>query len=177
LILVITPQFNIVYGRRRVGKTTLLLKWGESSGLPTVYWAAVRGTRANLRKEFTQAVWRTLVPETLAPTCDSWEALFGHSPALFQTRRGTLICSYRSTGDLDRGICALGFSLWNELLNEWEFNENIVKTPGVGEYRKGCGYPSWDYAEDERHLCVYHINATYVPSDLYFEELAPGYRR
>ena len=84
-------QFVVVYGRRRVGKTTLLLKWRESSGLPTVYWVAVRGTPANLRQEFAQAVRRTLAPETLAPTFDSWEALFENLIALAGQRRVLVI--------------------------------------------------------------------------------------
>lgn len=80
-------QFVVVYGRRRVGKTTLLLKWGELSALPTIYWVAVRGTPANLRQEFTQSVWRTLAPETAPPTFDSWEALFENMLALVRERR------------------------------------------------------------------------------------------
>jgi AAA+ ATPase superfamily predicted ATPase len=80
-------QFVVVYGRRRVGKTTLLLKWAEVSVLPTVYWVAVRGSPANLRQELTQAVWRTLAPETPAPTFDSWEALFENLIALAGDRR------------------------------------------------------------------------------------------
>lgn len=35
-------QFLVLYGRRRVGKTTLLLHWAQESGLPFVYWVADR---------------------------------------------------------------------------------------------------------------------------------------
>ncbi len=37
-------QFVVVYGRRRVGKTTLLLRWGQRSGRPYIYWVARRET-------------------------------------------------------------------------------------------------------------------------------------
>lgn len=84
-------QFVIVYGRRRVGKTTLLLKWGEESGLPTVYWTAVRGTTSNIRQEFTQAIWRTLAPGAAAPSFDSWEALFDNLIVLTGDRRVLVI--------------------------------------------------------------------------------------
>jgi AAA+ ATPase superfamily predicted ATPase len=30
-------QFILVYGRRRVGKTTLLLNWAEKTGKPYIY--------------------------------------------------------------------------------------------------------------------------------------------
>lgn len=47
-------QFILVYGRRRVGKTTLVLHWAEQTGQPIIYWVATRDTpprfaRASLR--------------------------------------------------------------------------------------------------------------------------------
>ncbi|MFQ5856364.1 MAG: ATP-binding protein [Anaerolineae bacterium] len=33
-------QFILVYGRRRVGKTTLVLHWAEQTGRPVIYWVA-----------------------------------------------------------------------------------------------------------------------------------------
>ena len=35
-----SAQFILVYGRRRVGKTTLLLNLAEESGRPYIYWVA-----------------------------------------------------------------------------------------------------------------------------------------
>ncbi|MDV7394242.1 ATP-binding protein, partial [Arthrospira platensis SPKY1] len=35
-------QFVVLYGRRRVGKTALLLEWARRSGLPYLYWVATR---------------------------------------------------------------------------------------------------------------------------------------
>ncbi len=37
-------QFVIVYGRRRVGKTTLLLHWMQQAHRPYLYWVARRET-------------------------------------------------------------------------------------------------------------------------------------
>ena len=39
----------LVYGRRRVGKSTLIKQWGLHSGLPFVYWEAPRLTAENVR--------------------------------------------------------------------------------------------------------------------------------
>jgi len=38
----------IVCGRRRVGKTTLLLHWARTSDLPYAYWVASRNTTTKL---------------------------------------------------------------------------------------------------------------------------------
>jgi AAA+ ATPase superfamily predicted ATPase len=51
------PQFTMVYGRRRVGKTTLLTTWAARTGLPTFYWVAKRESRAVLMSNLAQQVW------------------------------------------------------------------------------------------------------------------------
>jgi uncharacterized protein len=37
------PALVLVYGRRRVGKSTLLREWARRSGFPTFYWESPRG--------------------------------------------------------------------------------------------------------------------------------------
>lgn len=41
-------QFIMLYGRRRVGKTALLLHWAEQSSLPFSYFAAEDARRQNI---------------------------------------------------------------------------------------------------------------------------------
>jgi uncharacterized protein len=70
-------QFILVFGRRRVGKTTLLLNWADQSGKPYIYWVANRDTPAQVRLGFTRAVWRWAHPESQAvPRFDTWEDAF-----------------------------------------------------------------------------------------------------
>ena len=52
-----SAQFIMVYGPRRVGKTTLLTNWAASSGLATFYWVAKREAREILMANFAQHVW------------------------------------------------------------------------------------------------------------------------
>jgi len=70
-------QFILVYGRRRVGKTTLLLNWAKQSGKAYIYWVANRDTPAQVRLGYTRAVWRWAHPESQAvPRFDTWEDAF-----------------------------------------------------------------------------------------------------
>ena len=50
-------QFVMVYGRRRVGKTTLLTHWAARSRLPTFYWVAKRDNRTTLMANLAQHIW------------------------------------------------------------------------------------------------------------------------
>jgi AAA+ ATPase superfamily predicted ATPase len=44
-------QLILLYGRRRVGKTNLLLHWSEHSGLPTTFWTAEKEPAALQRRK------------------------------------------------------------------------------------------------------------------------------
>ena len=69
-------QFLIVYGRRRVGKTTLLLHWAQRTGLPYVYHVSRRTSAEASRQDLAQAVWHWAYPEVEAPVFSGWDALF-----------------------------------------------------------------------------------------------------
>src|SRR5262245_12447812 len=85
-------QFILVYGRRRVGKTTLLLHWAEQEERPYVYWVATRDTPAQVRLGLTRALWRWAHPKSDAvPRFDTWADLFDAAAQLIGERRVTLI--------------------------------------------------------------------------------------
>ena len=72
-------HFIVVYGRRRVGKTTLLLHWAGQTGRPYLYWVARRETAEATRHSLARALWRWAYPETPdpePPRFDSWSLLF-----------------------------------------------------------------------------------------------------
>lgn len=50
-------QLIPVYGRRRVGKTTLLLHWARQAGRPYLYWVARRETADASRHSLARAIW------------------------------------------------------------------------------------------------------------------------
>ena len=72
-------QFVIVFGRRRVGKTTLLLQWAQQTQRSYLYWVARRETSEATRQSFARALWRWAYPgdpAPIPPRFDSWESLF-----------------------------------------------------------------------------------------------------
>jgi len=69
-----SAQLILLYGRRRVGKTVLARHWAETTGLPTIYWAAEREP-ANLqrRKLYAHMLGVTLAQ---APIFETWSELW-----------------------------------------------------------------------------------------------------
>jgi AAA+ ATPase superfamily predicted ATPase len=113
-------QFIIVYGRRRVGKTTLLLHWAQNSGLPHVYWVASRNTATNLRQNLAEALWQHEHPggaislEEYLPEARSWRELFRYAVRLAAGRRLILILD-----ELPYAVEA-DSALPSELQNAWD---------------------------------------------------------
>jgi hypothetical protein len=70
-------QFILVYGRRRVGKTTLILQWARQTSKPVIYWVATRDTPAQIRQSFTRALWSWAYPDSRAiPQFGAWAEIF-----------------------------------------------------------------------------------------------------
>lgn len=87
-------EFLIIYGRRRVGKTTLLLHWAEQSGRPTLYWVARRETAEAARQSLARALWRWAYPEAEQPEpprFNNWEQLFEQMARMVGDRPAILI--------------------------------------------------------------------------------------
>ncbi len=96
-------QFILVYGRRRVGKTTLALRWAEQTGRPVIYWVATRDTPAQVRLGFMQALWRWAYPDSQAvPRFDTWAQIFETAAQLIEDEPVILIIdefSYAAESD------------------------------------------------------------------------------
>jgi len=91
--------------------------------------------------------------------------IYGNSPALFITKKGTLICGYRWTGDVDQGYLGVGISTFNDDGyggGSWDSTPNMVwLSRGIRPTYPGrsfAGYPSFTYADEERILCAYYMS-------------------
>jgi AAA+ ATPase superfamily predicted ATPase len=82
-------QLALMFGRRRVGKSELLLQWAAQSGLPFTYWEAVKETATQQR---TRLFGKLLnVPAASAPIYRSWPELWDAAAPLLLGKRQILI--------------------------------------------------------------------------------------
>jgi uncharacterized protein len=87
-------QFLILYGRRRIGKTALVTQWGRRLDAPYLYWMASQTSATNQLRNFSQALFHFLNPETaVTPTFSylSWDAAFAEVARLAATQRIVIV--------------------------------------------------------------------------------------
>jgi AAA+ ATPase superfamily predicted ATPase len=82
-------QLALLYGRRRVGKSELLLQWVTQSGLPYTYWAAEKMSAAMQRQHFYSRLLS--VPIDTAPVYRSWTALWEAAVRLLEDQQRIII--------------------------------------------------------------------------------------
>jgi AAA+ ATPase superfamily predicted ATPase len=113
-------QFILVYGRRRVGKTTLLLRWAEASGKPYIYWVATRDTPAQVRLGFTRAIWRWAHPESQAvPRFDTWQDAFETAAQLIGDQPVFLILDeFSYAAESDPSLASHLQAAWDHLFKD-----------------------------------------------------------
>ena len=114
------PQFVILFGRRRLGKTTLLLEFAARSGLPTLYWVASKQSEAVLQRSLYETCARFLdvppPPGMVIPS--SWAGIFQYLAENIAEKFG----AQRVLAILDEFPYAVEAStpLPSELQNAWD---------------------------------------------------------
>lgn len=72
-------QFLMVYGRRRIGKTSLLLHWvrqARAAGWQYIYWAIREKPADALRADLAEVLWKWKGRTSEPPPFPSWRSLF-----------------------------------------------------------------------------------------------------
>jgi AAA+ ATPase superfamily predicted ATPase len=115
-------QFLIMYGRRRVGKTTLLLHWARESQLTFVYWVASRLSPAIQLRSFSQALYNALEPDAPADpefTYPSWEmALKRAAHAAANQRLILILDEFPYLAEAEPGLPSVIQNIWDHELKE-----------------------------------------------------------
>lgn len=115
-------HFIVVYGRRRVGKTTLLLNWVQQTGLPHLYWIARRETADSCRQGLARALWRWAYPdeqEPEPPRFDGWEPLLRQMVRLIGDQPLVLIFDeFPYAVESDPSLPSHLQAIWDQFLKE-----------------------------------------------------------
>lgn len=88
------PQFLILYGRRRIGKTSLMTHWANTLSGHYLYWGATQTSTVNQLRRFSQALWQFIYPDGVASpdfSYGTWDAAFTEVSRLAAEERLVLI--------------------------------------------------------------------------------------
>lgn len=108
-------QLILIYGRRRVGKSALIRKWAEQSGLPFTYWAAEKTTAELQRAQLYARIMG--VDETDSPIFISWSAFWtAVAPLLVKEDQILLIDEITYIADADEGALSALQHAWDQQL-------------------------------------------------------------
>jgi len=121
----------ILYGRRRVGKTRLLIHWLRqgSTGVAgqdrlarrVLYWVAEPSSARDQLRSFSQAVYNFANPQAPAPedfSYASWQQAWEQVAALAQTERLALLMDeFTYLLEIDPGIAGQLQNLWDHTLS------------------------------------------------------------
>ena len=116
------PQFLVLYGRRRVGKTALLTNWIEKTGRRALYWVASPTSALAQLRSFSQAVYNFANPD--APVTDdftytSWEQAWRQAVNLArQERLALFVDEFTYLLEVTPGIAGELQNLWDHVLSK-----------------------------------------------------------
>ena len=115
-------EFLVLYGRRRVGKTALLVEWMHQSKQRALYWVATHTSSANQLRSFSQAVYNFTNPNTPAPenfSYASWKQAFQEVASLAEKERLALfIDEFTYLLEVTPDIAGQLQNLWDHLLSK-----------------------------------------------------------
>ena len=115
-------QFLILYGRRRVGKTALLIEWIRRTGNRALYWVASPTSLAAQLRAFSQSLYNFSHPGNEAPeqfTFATWKQAFEEVAMLARDQRLALfIDEFTYLLEVNPGIAGELQNLWDHRLSQ-----------------------------------------------------------
>ena len=115
-------RFLVLYGRRRVGKTALLVNWIERSGSRALYWVAAPTSVTAQLRSFSQAVYEFANPGVAAGdgfSYTSWEQAWREVANLARLGRLALfIDEFTYLLEVSPGIAGQLQNFWDQVLGK-----------------------------------------------------------
>ncbi len=112
----------ILYGRRRVGKTSLLTHWLGQTDHPVLYWVAVPTTSQEQLRSFSQALYRFTHGDEPAPsfyTFETWEYAWKEVATIAQKERLTVfIDEFTYLLESDPSVAGILQNAWDHQLKK-----------------------------------------------------------
>lgn len=112
----------ILYGRRRVGKTSLLTYWLQQAERRALYWVAEPSSVLDQLRSFSQAIYNFANPQLPAPAdfaFASWEQAWQQVALLAQQERLALfVDEFTYLLEIDPSIAGKLQNLWDHLLSK-----------------------------------------------------------
>ena len=106
-------QFALMFGRRRVGKSELLLHWAAQSGVKTTYWEAVKENATQQRSRLLAKIMN--VPMTAVPAYRSWPDLWdAAAPLLLGERQILILDELPYAADADPAMLSALQAAWDQ---------------------------------------------------------------
>ena len=116
------PEFLVLYGRRRIGKTALLTEWIHRSGHRALYWVASPTSAAGQLRSFSQVIYNFASPRQPAPenfTYASWEQTFQQVASLANIERLALfVDEFTYLLEVNPGFAGQLQNLWDHVLSQ-----------------------------------------------------------
>jgi hypothetical protein len=128
-----TARLVAVTGRRRLGKTTLLLHWARTSRHSYLYWVASHLPSNVLLRQFSQLVWQHANPGSHAPRPFSYE----DRPQAFEELAGA--CQGDASAGQERHVVVLD-----------EFPYAVASEPGLPSVLQNA----WDHYLHFSNVCL-----------------------
>jgi AAA+ ATPase superfamily predicted ATPase len=112
-------EMIVVYGRRRIGKTSLLRQFLLDR--PHMYWVATLTSEQQLRRAFSESLWQSAHPGDAqsGPVFDSWDGALAATADLARTERyGVVIDEYPYLASSVPGVSSVLQKAWDERLRQ-----------------------------------------------------------
>jgi len=114
-------SFLVLYGRRRIGKTSLLTHWINQMGHKALYWVAEPTTPAKQLRSFSQTLYTFANPTASLPSDDfsyaSWRRAFEEVAGIAEGERIALFLDeFTYLLDAEPGIAGILQNAWDHLL-------------------------------------------------------------
>ena len=155
----------ILYGRRRVGKTSLIAHWINNAGPRALYWVAAPTSSVGQLRSFSQALFRfegnSPMPENFS--YDSWGQAFEQAAQIAKQERFALVLDeFTYLMSLEQGIAGILQNAWDHHLEDTNVFL-IVSGSHIGLMERGAlsyNAPLYGRATSKLHLQPLPFNIT-----------------